>query len=44
MKEKAPLGNTFIGEPTGGRPAKYGGRPASLGGHCPFTLSQMCGG
>jgi hypothetical protein len=28
MKEKAPLGNPFIGEPSGGRPAKDGGRSA----------------
>jgi hypothetical protein len=29
MKEKAPLGNPFIGEPRGGRSAKYGGQAAS---------------
>jgi hypothetical protein len=27
MKEEAPLGNPFIGEPRGGRLAKDGGRP-----------------
>jgi hypothetical protein len=43
MKEKAPLGNPFIGEPRGGRPAKYGGWAASPCGHCPSTLSQRCG-
>jgi hypothetical protein len=37
MKEKAPLGNPFIGE-------LRGGRPASPCGHCPSTLSQRCGG
>jgi hypothetical protein len=37
MKEKAPLGNLFIGEPRGSR-------PASRCGHCPSTLSQRCGG
>jgi hypothetical protein len=26
MKEETPLGNPFIGEPRGGRPAKDGGR------------------
>jgi hypothetical protein len=40
MKEEAPLGNAFIGEPRGGRPAKDGGRAASPCGHCPSTLSQ----
>jgi hypothetical protein len=44
MKEKAPLGNPFIGEPRGGRPAKYGGWAASPFGHCPSTLSQRSGG
>jgi hypothetical protein len=29
MKEEAPLGNSFIGEPRGGRPAKDGGRAAT---------------
>jgi hypothetical protein len=32
MKEKTPLGNAFIGEPRGGRPAKYGGWVAKYGG------------
>jgi hypothetical protein len=44
MKEKAPIGNPFIGEPTGGRPVKDGGQAASPGGHFPSTLSQRCGG
>jgi hypothetical protein len=44
MKEKAPLGNPFIGKPRGGRPTKYGGRAASPCEHCPSTLSQMGGG
>jgi hypothetical protein len=29
MKEESPIGNPFIGEPRGGRPAKDGGRVAS---------------
>jgi hypothetical protein len=40
VKEETPLGNPFIGEPRGGRPAKDGGRAASPCGHCPSTLSQ----
>jgi hypothetical protein len=36
MKEKAPLGIPFIGEPRGGQ-------EASPCGHCPTTLSQRCG-
>jgi hypothetical protein len=44
MKEEAPLGDLFIGEPSGGRPVEYGGWTASPCGHCPSTLSQMCGG
>jgi hypothetical protein len=44
MKEEAPIGNPFIGEPRGGRPAKDGGQTASPCGHCPSTLSQRCGG
>jgi hypothetical protein len=44
MKEEAPLGNPFIGEPRGGRPAKEGGWVASPCGHCPSTLSQCDGG
>jgi hypothetical protein len=40
MKEEAPLGNPFIGEPRGGRPAKDGGRMASPCGHCPSTLPK----
>jgi hypothetical protein len=40
MKEEAPLDNTFIGEPRGGRLANDGGRAASPCGHCPSTLSQ----
>jgi hypothetical protein len=39
MKEKAPLGNPFIGEPRGGRPANGGGRAVSSCGHCPSPLS-----
>jgi hypothetical protein len=35
MKEEAPLGNPFIGEPRGGRSTKDGGRPASPYGHSP---------
>jgi hypothetical protein len=30
MKEEVPPGNPFIGEPRGGRLAKYGGWAASL--------------
>jgi hypothetical protein len=44
MKQKAPLGNPFIGEPRGGWPGRYGGRVASPCGNCPSTLSQRCGG
>jgi hypothetical protein len=44
MKEKAPLGNPFIGEPRGGQQTKDGGRAASPCGHGPSTLSQRCGG
>jgi hypothetical protein len=40
MKEKAPLGNPFIGETRGGRLAKYGGRAASQSGHCPLLCSK----
>jgi hypothetical protein len=35
MKEEAPLGNPFIGEPRGGRAAKDGGQAASLCGQYP---------
>jgi hypothetical protein len=35
MKEEAPLGNPFIGEPKGDWPAKDGGRAASSCGKCP---------
>jgi hypothetical protein len=34
MKEEAPLGNLFIGDPRGGRPTKYG---------CDRTTSKMRG-
>jgi hypothetical protein len=44
MKEEAPLGNPFIGEPRGGRLAKDGGRVASPHGQSPSILSQRCGG
>jgi hypothetical protein len=44
MKEEAPLGNPFIGEPKGGRPTKEGGQAASPCVHCPSTLSQSDGG
>jgi hypothetical protein len=44
MKEEAPLGNPFIGEPRGGRPAKDGGWAASPCGQSPSILSQRCGG
>jgi hypothetical protein len=44
MKEKALLGNPYIGEQRGGRPAKYGARSASPCCHCISTLSQRCGG
>jgi hypothetical protein len=43
MKEEAPIGNPFIGEPKGGWPAKDAGQAASLCGHCPSTLSKRCG-
>jgi hypothetical protein len=39
MKEKAPLGNTFIGEPRGGRLAKDGGRAVSRCGQSSSILS-----
>jgi hypothetical protein len=35
MKEEAPLGNPFIGEPWGGRPAKDGGQVADPCGQYP---------
>jgi hypothetical protein len=35
MKEEAPLGNPFIGEPRGGRPAKDGGHVAKAPPFCP---------
>jgi hypothetical protein len=44
MKEEAPLGNPFIGEPRGGWLAKDGGQAASPCVHCPSTLFQKCGG
>jgi hypothetical protein len=44
MKEEAPLGNPFIGEPRGDRPAKDGGQAASPCDHCLSTLSKRCGG
>jgi hypothetical protein len=44
MKEEAPLGNPFIGEPRGGRPAKDGGREASPCDQSSSILSQRCGG
>jgi hypothetical protein len=44
MKEEVSLGNPFIGEQRGGRPAKYGSWAASPCGHCPSTLSQRYGG
>jgi hypothetical protein len=40
MKEEAPLGNPFIGELRGGRPAKYGGWAASPCGHCPSNCPK----
>jgi hypothetical protein len=40
MKEEAPLGNPFIREPRGGRPAKDGGQAASPCGQSPSILSQ----
>jgi hypothetical protein len=43
MKQKAPLGNPFTGEPKGGQTTKHGGRAARPCGRCPSTLSQRCG-
>jgi hypothetical protein len=44
MKEEAPLGNPFIGEPRGGRPVVDGGQVASPCGQSPSISSQRCGG
>jgi hypothetical protein len=44
MKEEAPLGNSFIGEPRGGLPAKDGVRAASPCGQSSSILSERCGG
>jgi hypothetical protein len=44
MKEEAPLGNPFIGEPRGGRPAKGGGQMASPCDQNPSIISQSDGG
>jgi hypothetical protein len=44
MKEEAPLGSPFIGEPRGGRLAKDGGGAASPCGQSPSILSQRWGG
>jgi hypothetical protein len=40
MKEEAPLGNLFIGEPSGGWPAEDGGRSARPCGQNPSILSK----
>jgi hypothetical protein len=40
MKEKAPLGNPFIGEPRGGQPAKDGGQAASLVAIAPLLCAK----
>jgi hypothetical protein len=44
MKEKAPHGNPFIGEPRGGWPAKGGGRAVSPCGQSPSIISESGGG
>jgi hypothetical protein len=44
MKEEAPLGNPFIGEPRGGWLAKGGGRTTSPCGQNPSIISQSGGG
>jgi hypothetical protein len=44
MKEEAPLGIPFIGEPRGGRPAKDSWWGVNLCGQSPSILSQICGG
>jgi hypothetical protein len=42
MEEEVPLGNPFIGEPRGGRPApKGGGRTASPCSQSPSIISQV---
>jgi hypothetical protein len=40
MKEKGPIDNLFIEEPSGGQPAKDGGRPSSPCGHCPLLCPE----
>jgi hypothetical protein len=44
MKEEAPLGNPFIGEPMGGQPAQGGGRTARPCGQSPSIISPSGGG
>jgi hypothetical protein len=44
MKDEAPLGSPFIGEPRCGWPAKVGGRAASPCGQKLSNLSSRCGG
>jgi hypothetical protein len=44
MKEEAPLGNLFIGEPSGGQPTEDGHREARPCDQSPSILSQRCSG
>jgi hypothetical protein len=44
MKDEAPIGSPFIGEPRCGRPVNLGGRAASPCGQKLSNLSPRCGG